>query len=155
MQQVQELDERGIGASVEIAEPEVTYGDPVLVKPRIGQGSFRALVTGVYRKRCAITREKALPVLDAAHIRPISQGGKHTLPNGVLFRADVHRLFDAGYVTVTPDYKFRVSRGLKDDFDNGEPYYPYAGETIMLPERPEQRPDRQLLEWHADVVFRG
>ncbi|MCP3964083.1 MAG: HNH endonuclease [bacterium] len=155
MQRVQRLDEQGAGVSTDIAEPDVTYGDPVLMKPRIGQGSFRALVTGVYQRRCAITREKALPVLDAAHIRPISQGGYHALPNGLLFRADVHRLFDAGYVTVTPDYKFRVSRGLKDDFDNGEPYYPYSGKTIVLPERPEHRPDRQLLEWHADEVFRG
>lgn len=80
-----------------IAETEVTYGDPVLARPRLGQGAFRALVTETYERRCAITREKALPVLDAAHIRPVAVGGTHALPNGLLFRTDVHRLFDAGF----------------------------------------------------------
>jgi hypothetical protein len=32
----------------------------------------------------------------------------------------VHTLFDRGYVTVTPDRRFRVSRRLRDDFHNGE-----------------------------------
>lgn len=129
---VRELDHRTADT---IAETEVIYGDPVPVRPRLGQGAFRALVTEIYERRCAITREKALPVLDAAHIRPVAAGGRHALPNGLLFRSDVHRLFDAGYVSVTPDYRFRVSRRLKDDFDNGEPYYPFDGKEIWLPRR--------------------
>jgi putative restriction endonuclease len=35
----------------------------------------------------------------------------------MLLRADLHRLYDAGYVTVTPDLRFEVSRRLKDEFD--------------------------------------
>jgi putative restriction endonuclease len=35
--------------------------------------------------------------------------------NGVLLRSDVHTLFDRGYVTITPDHRFRVSRKLRDD----------------------------------------
>jgi hypothetical protein len=31
---------------------------------------FRVLVTDAYQKRCAITGERTLPVLDAAHIKP-------------------------------------------------------------------------------------
>ena len=64
------------------------YGDPVLVRPRLGQGTFRVLVTDNYRRRCAVTGEKALPVLDAAHINdqriwmpgdPISQPNREAL----------------------------------------------------------------------------
>ena len=47
-----------------------------------------------------------------------------------------------------------VSRRLKDDFDNGEPYYPLAGKVLALPPQLEDRPSREALEWHADVVFR-
>jgi len=125
------------------------------VRPRLGQGTFRVLVTETYRRRCAVTREKALPVLEAAHIRTVNDGGVHRIDNGLLLRSDVHELFDRGYVTVTPNYRFRVSRRLKDDFDNGEHYYQFEGAGLWLPARAEERPSREFLEWHADTVFRG
>ena len=130
------------------------YGEPVLVKPRLGQGTFRSVVLDTYDRHCAVTGERAWPALDAAHIRPVSEGGQHSVDNGLLLRSDVHRLFDAGYVTVTPDAKFRVSRRLKDDFDNGEPYFPLDGSSIWLPAQPEAQPDKEILEWHVDTVFR-
>ena len=49
-------------------------------------------------------------------MRPCADGGAHALPNGLLLRADIHRLYDAGYVTVTPDLRFRVSHDLAGDF---------------------------------------
>jgi putative restriction endonuclease len=131
------------------------YGDPVLVRPRLGQGTFRVLVTDNYRRRCAVTGEKALPVLDAAHIRPVAEGGQHRLDNGLLLRTDVHRLFDAGYVTVTPDGRFLVSRRLKDDFDNGEPYMPFNDQRIWMPGDPISQPNREALAWHSEEVFLG
>jgi hypothetical protein len=97
----------------------------------------------------------ALPTLDAAHIRPVAEGGQHCLDNGLLLRTDVHRLFDAGYVTVTPDGRFLVSRRLKDDFDNGEPYMPFHGQRIWMPGDPVSQPNREALEWHSEGVFLG
>jgi putative restriction endonuclease len=129
------------------------FGDPVLVRQRLGQGSFRVLVTDLYERRCAITRERALPVLQAAHIRPVARDGRHQTTNGLLLRSDVHTLFDRGYVTVTPGYKVRVSGRLKKDFDNGEEYRKLAERELWLPSRAEDRPDPELLEWHADSVF--
>lgn len=131
------------------------YGEPVLVHPRLGQGSFRVLITDTYRRRCAITGEKALPVLEAAHIKPIAELGGHRIDNGLLLRSDVHTLFDRGYVTVAPDLKVLVSRRLKKDFDNGEHYYQFQNKEIWVPPRKSDRPNRQFLEWHADTVFRG
>ena len=131
------------------------YGEPMLVRPRLGQGTFRVLVTDTYQRRCAVTGEKALPVIEAAHIQPVKHGGIHRIDNGLLLRSDVHTLFDRGYVTVTPDHKFRVSRRLKDDFDNGEHYYQFQGRQIWIPPHTEDRPKREFLEWHADSVFLG
>lgn len=137
-----------------VAEPQLgMFGEPVLVRPRLGQGTFRVLVTDIYQRKCAVTREKALPVLEAAHVRPVSEGGVHQVSNGLLLRSDVHTLFDRGYVTISPDYRFQVSRRLKDDFDNGEHYYQLAGSEVWLPSQVEDRPQRELLEWHADTVF--
>jgi len=138
-----------------ISEPEPpTYGDPRLIRQRLGQGTFRVLITDIYERRCAVTGEKALPALDAAHIKPVSEEGRHRVDNGLLLRSDIHKLLDAGYVTVAPDYRFLASRRLKDDFDNGEEYLQLSGAKLWLPGRSEDRPNREFLEWHADTVFR-
>lgn len=139
--------------AAEASDPAPMFSEPVLARRRLGQGTFRALITDNYQRRCAVTGEKALPALDAAHIRPVGEGGQHRLDNGLLLRTDVHRLFDTGYVTVTPDGRFLVSRRIKDDFDNGEPYMPFHGEKIWMPGDPLNRPDQRALEWHTDEVF--
>lgn len=138
-----------------VSDERPMFGDPIPVRPRLGQGSFRVVVTDVYERRCAITRERVLPVLEAAHIKPVTQGGRHETANGLLLRSDIHRLFDRGYVTVTPDHHLLVSRKLKDDFHNGEKYMQLAGSELWLPRSIEDRPNREFLEWHADTVFRG
>ena len=97
----------------QVGDGTVMWSNPVLVKQRLGQGAFRILVTDTYQRQCAVTHEKALPALEAAHIQPVTQEGRHRIDNGLLLRSDIHRLFDKGYVTITPGYKFRASRKLK------------------------------------------
>ena len=131
------------------------YGQPVLVRPRLGQGAFRIGVTDVYERRCAITGERTLPILDAAHIRPYGAGGEHEITNGLLLRTDVHRLFDLGYVTVSGDGRFEVGRRLKQDFENGRLYYEMHGRPITPPRELSHRPARAALEWHQTNRFLG
>jgi putative restriction endonuclease len=137
------------------ADEGSVYGDPILVKQRLGQGTFRLLITDIYQKRCSITGEKVLPVLQAAHIRPVSEGGGHRVDNGLLLRSDVHTLFDRGYVTVAPDLRVMVSSRLKKDFDNGEHYYQYHGREVWTPAKEPDRPNKSVLEFHRDAVFLG
>jgi putative restriction endonuclease len=131
------------------------FGEPTLIKPRLGQGAFRVSVTGVYGRRCAVTGERTLPILDAAHIRPYSDGGPHDVTNGLLLRTDVHRLFDLGYVTVNAEGRFEVGRRLCEDFDNGRHYYAMHGKVVSLPEDVSQQPARDALEWHQTHRFLG
>jgi HNH endonuclease len=126
-----------------------------LTRARLGQGAFRVLVTEAYRRRCAVTGERTLPVLDAAHIRPYAEEGPHQLSNGLLLRSDVHTLFDLGYITVTPDYKIEVSQRIKAEFENGRDYYALHGKALSnLPERLEQRPSAEYLGWHNESKFK-
>jgi putative restriction endonuclease len=130
------------------------YGRPFLARARLGQGTFRVLVTEAYTRRCAITGERTLPVLDAAHIKPYSGEGTHAISNGLLLRKDLHRLFDDGYITVSPDHKVVVSRRIKAEFENGREYYQYEGKTLkVLPADPRDHPSSRFLEWHNDKVF--
>jgi HNH endonuclease len=137
------------------AGPQARFGEPVPVRPRLGQGAFRVLVTDIYGRRCAVTRERTLPALEAAHILPYGQGGEHDVKNGILMRRDIHSLFDLGYVTVTPRLVFEVSRRIKEEFENGRDYYRMHGMPITAPHRLEMRPDRELLRWHNENTFRG
>ena len=82
-----------------VHEGPARFGQPILTLPRLGQGSFRILVTDAYERRCAVTNERTLPALDAAHIKPYSESGQHVVSNGILMRRDLHALFDKGYVT--------------------------------------------------------
>jgi putative restriction endonuclease len=150
------LDKRRIALTRAQLDPTAPmYGDPILVRQRLGQGAFRMLVTDSYKRRCAVTGEKALPVLQAAHIRPVSEGGKHLVSNGLLLRSDVHTLFDRGYVTITPKLEFKASRRLRTEFQNGEEYFAMEGRELWLPPRGEDCPSREFLEWHNDVAFRA
>jgi putative restriction endonuclease len=135
-------------------DPE-RYGEPVLIRPRLGQGSFRVLVTDAYQRRCAVTGERVLPVLQAAHIRPYAQGGEHRVDNGLLLRSDVHTLFDRGYLTVTPDLRLEVSGRIREDFENGRDYYALHGGRVREPENREERPESDFLRWHNETTYLG
>ena len=140
-----------------ISEDEgVRYGAEQIVKPRLGQGAFRVLVTEAYQRRCAITGEKTLPVLHAAHIKPYSLNGPHAVSNGILLRQDLHTLFDRGYLTVTDDYHVEVSRRIKEDYGNGRDYYALRGKQLLeIPQSVQDRPAREYLRWHNEEVFLG
>jgi putative restriction endonuclease len=138
------------------AEPVASsarYGEPQLVRPRLGQGTFRVAVTQAYGGRCAVSREHSLPVLEAAHIQAFNVGGPHEVSNGLLLRADIHRLFDSGYVTVTPDLHFEVSKLLREEWENGKVYYALDGREVAVPRATRDRPDPRLLRWHNENVF--
>jgi len=142
-------------SSQRIHEEPARYGEPTAVLPRLGQGAFRVLVTDAYERHCAISGEKILPVLDAAHIKSYKEGGEHLVTNGVLLRQDIHTLFDKGYLTITPEYRVEVSRRLREEFDNGKDYFRFHGQPISLPRKPDDRPGQNFLAWHNEYIYRG
>lgn len=139
---------------ISINEEIEKYGTGQIIYPRLGQGAFRILVTEAYNKKCAITGEKTLPVLDAAHIKPYSQEGPHEICNGILFRKDIHTLFDIGYITINEDYRVEVSKRIKKDYGNGKEYYAMHGrQLIEIPNNKTNMPDKKYLLWHNEKIF--
>jgi putative restriction endonuclease len=130
------------------------YGTPQIVKPRLGQGAFRILVTDAYHRKCAITGEKTLPVLEAAHIKPYSEEGPHETRNGILLRSDLHILYDRGYLSVDQDFRVKVSSKIREEFENGRDYYIYQSHQLkVLPEKRIDQPSRDYLDWHLKERF--
>jgi putative restriction endonuclease len=101
------------------------------------------------------SREKALPALEAAHIRPFAETETHYVRHGLLLRSDVHRLFDSGYLTVTPDYKVEASTRMREDFNDGENYMKLHGKELWVPQDTRLKPDPEVLRWHNENAFRG
>ncbi|TWP38524.1 HNH endonuclease [Leekyejoonella antrihumi] len=132
-----------------------TRGEPRLFIPRVGQKGFKSLVLSSYHHRCAISGAKITPTLQAAHIRPVSEGGEHRVDNGMLLRSDVHILFDAGYLGIDDHHRLQVSPRLRSDFGNGDEFYSKSGEVIDLPDRKVDRPDKDATMWHMDTIFRA
>ena len=128
------------------------FGDPRLAPYRLGQQSFKAVVLDSYHRRCAISGTHIPPVLQAAHIRPVTEGGEHRLDNGLLLRSDIHTLFDRGYLGVDTQHRLLVG--------------PVCGRTSATASSSTRRPGgsstyrnagptgrREFLEWHYDEVF--
>ena len=143
------------GASLQ-AEESPRYGAEFLTRARLGQGAFRVLVTDAYARRCAITGERTLPALEAAHIQPFAKSGPNVTANGLLLRSDLHKLFDSGYLSVTPNLSVEVSRKIKEEFENGRDYYALDGrKLVVVPSTQKDRPSSQYLEWHNSNIFLG
>jgi len=140
-----------------VAESEhERYGKPVLVRPRLGQSGFQVVVTDAYQRRCAITGERTLPVLEAAHILPYAEKGPHELQNGLLLRSDFHNLFDKGLVTITPELNVEVSTKIREEWFNGKAYYRLHGQRLSnLPLEAAHHPSRTFLQWHNENRFQG
>jgi putative restriction endonuclease len=132
------------------------YGNSILTKVRLGQGAFRVLVTDAYSRRCSITGEKTLPVLEAAHIKHYAESGPHFISNLLLLRSDMHKLFDSGYLTVTNELKIEISSRIKEEFQNGKEYYQFHGKDLLnLPNRDMDKPNEKYLDWHNNHIYRG
>jgi putative restriction endonuclease len=143
------------GASLQ-AEESPRYGAEFLTKARLGQGAFRVLVTDAYARRCAITGERTLPALEAAHIQPFAKSGPNVTANGLLLRSDLHKLFDSGYLSVAPDLSVEVSRKIKEEYENGRDYYALHGRRlVVVPATQKDRPSSQFLGWHNSNVYLG
>ena len=129
-------------------------GAPTLIRPRLGQSAFRTAVLAAYERRCVVTGERTLPVLQAAHIRPFADLNEHDVRNGLLMRSDLHVLFDAGLVTVDPNLRFRVSPKIREMYENGRDYYALNDRSIRSPRSHDERPLREHLEYHSSVIFK-
>ncbi len=146
------LTEPGIGEL--LLEPAVSYGT-ALRQVRPDQRAFQAMVTQAYERKCAISGEKTLPVLEAAHIRPYAEAGPIIVSNGLLLRSDLHRLFDRHYLTINAgNLKVEVSDRIREEFSNGEEYYRFQGRKLRLPHEKLARPAQQFLQQHNER-FRG
>lgn len=117
------------------------------IASRQGQEKFRQDLINNYGVRCLITGPNIENILEAAHIKPYSEGGTFKISNGLLLRADIHTLFDLGLIAIdTKDMSVIVSPKL----ENTE-YHLLIGKKLQLPMGKES-PDKEALNTHRISV---
>jgi len=99
----------------------------VLQRPQ--QSRFRKQVLEAYGSRCLITGVKLESVLEAAHIRPVSESGLDVVENGLCLRSDIHLLFDSGHLRINPSGSILLSEAASESVN-----YAYLPDGLEIPD---------------------
>ncbi|HRJ29371.1 MAG TPA: HNH endonuclease [Cyclobacteriaceae bacterium] len=128
-----------------------------MVKVRTNQVVFRTLVIANYDFSCCITGINQPELLIASHIKPWSQDTTNRLnpKNGLLLNALHDKAFDKGFITITEEYKIKVSsillkkestKSIKQNFIQ------FHNKQIFLPKK--FMPDPEFLKYHNHERFK-
>jgi hypothetical protein len=117
-----------------------------LAAVRRGQDAFRRALVGQYGLVCAVTGPAPAEVLEAAHLRPFAVTEQHRVEEGLMLRADIHRLLDNGLLTISPDLVVSVAPSLRGYVE----YSALHGTRLLIPE--EAAVDRSALQEHFEAT---
>lgn len=138
--------------SEELPEFEFAEGETreTIVKTRKNQGLFRKIILSSYDGKCCITGIENSELLIASHIVPWSRDTKNRMNpmNGVCLNALHDRAFDRGLITISEDYRVRVSDRVKHEI-----LRKYDQTPIHLPSR--FHPDQNFLKFHRNEIFKN
>ncbi len=128
-----------------------------VVKIRVNQNFFRKSVLSAYNHKCCITGIQIPEILNASHIIPWSKDEANRVNprNGLCLNAFHDRAFDRGLLTVTPDFKIKISNSIKSiqtDKAMEEYFLRYDGVEIELPKK--FVPDTDFLDYHNKNIFK-
>ena len=88
-------------------------------------------------ERCVITNVMMPEILEAAHIKPFKYNGEDTIANGFAMRVDIHTLFDAGHLRISPEGDIELSNRARLDYGASIP------PRIVIP----PFTNREFLRW--------
>lgn len=128
-----------------------------IVKVRVNQSFFRRMIMASYDYACCITGIKQPELLIAGHIKPWGVDEKNRLNprNGIVLNALHDKAFEVGLITITPEYKIKVSPTLKikENIALQDNFLRYENQSIILPWR--FLPDKEFLEYHNKERFKN
>lgn len=134
--------------SSEVLEIALRYNERV-TKSRYHQPLFRARVIHAYEERCAVCRLPFTELLEAAHIKPDSEGGPARVSNGLSMCKIHHGAYDANILGISPDYKIHIKESVLQTFDGPTLQHSLKemhGELLrQLPSDKPNRPDKDFL----------
>jgi putative restriction endonuclease len=144
-----------VNAEVEASDFPAGESKETPVRVRLNQTFFRGAVLAAYGSSCCITGINLPELLCASHIVPWSVDAKNrTNPqNGLCLNALHDRAFDRGLITITDDYRVKISRRIGDvpQTEMRKMLIDFGGVDIRLPAH--FRPSTEFLHYHQQHVF--
>lgn len=120
-------------------------------------GAFKREVPKIYNYQCAISEMRIesstnAQMIDACHLVPFAVSQDDTITNGIALSPNLHRAYDRGLITITEDYRVKVSTAISE---NNSPYSlgQFNGKQILLPENRKYYPSVENLHWHHRQCF--
>lgn len=128
-----------------------------IVQVRVNQSFFRSTILAAYNNTCCITGIQQSEFLIAGHIRPwgIDEVNRLNPRNGIAINALHDKAFESGHLTITTDYRVKISPILlQQHTENTRKFFhDYEGKPINLPSR--FLPDIEFLNYHNNERFRA
>ena len=137
--------------------PKVGKTREQMVKVRVNQSFFRNSILAAYNNTCCITGIQQPELLIAGHIKPWSIDQKNRLnpQNGIAINALHDKAFEAGLLTITTEYKIKLSSELLKQKKSNmleKYFFQYDNKEIILPSR--FLPNSDFLKYHNDYCFK-
>lgn len=143
-------------SEINITDIPVGKEREAIIKTRINQSFFRSTILSSYNLRCCVTGLSVPDLLVASHIIPWAKDEKNRLNphNGLCLNSIHDKAFDKGFITVSADYKIKVSRYF-NDFNKekavSDLFLKYENQSILLPDK--FLPSKDFLEYHLKNIF--
>jgi len=117
---------------------------------------FKQNIRVAYDRTCAFTSLRLIngqgrPEVEAAHIRPVAEGGNDWVRNGIALSGTVHWMFDRGLLSLGDDYSILQSRHLNHDVS----HLINKNNKAKVPENPNLRPHPAYVRWHRENIFKN
>ncbi len=128
----------------------------VLTSRKWRDEQFARIVKRAYGGRCAISGLElrnggGRAEVQAAHIRPVAEGGPDWVRNGLALSGTLHWMFDRGLISVAEDMRVLISHNKVPDETARRLIAPER--RLRLPENPRDHPHPEYLRWHRENVF--
>lgn len=128
-----------------------------MIKQRVNQNFFRSTILSSYNLKCCITGLSIPDFLVASHIVPWAKDEKNRLNphNGLCLNSIHDKAFDKGFITITPDFKIKVSQKLTDlkkENAISDLFLKYDKQPITLPDK--FLPSTDFLDYHSKNIFK-
>ena len=107
------------------------------------QRLFRNNVLSAYNSKCMVTGVTIENVLEASHIKPVSEEGNDKIENGLCLRSDIHQLFDSGHLKIKSNGELILS-----ELSNRKENYYGLPNKIIIPNFVSQ----DFLDWRIKYL---
>lgn len=123
----------------------------MIIKARVGQGTYRMNLMRKYAGRCLVTGVDKAELLIASHIKPwaiCDHNERIDIENGLLLSAHIDRLFDSGLITFSEKGKMYISSYV----GKANEARLHISNDIVVDLRATERL-LTYLQYHRDVLF--